>query len=129
MSALTGKVAQIIGPVLDISFDNSNGVLPNILDALEVTRPDGQVVTLECQQHVGENTVRAIAMDSTDGLSRGTEVRAIGNPITMPIGDQIYGRLFNVVGDPIDGMPDCDKTGGYAIHKDPPAFEELSTAT
>jgi F-type H+-transporting ATPase subunit beta len=129
MSALTGKVAQIIGPVLDISFDNSNGELPKILDALEVTRPDGQVVTLECQQHVGEDTVRAIAMDSTDGLSRGTEVRALGAPITMPIGDQIYGRLFNVVGDPIDGMADCDKKGGYAIHKAPPKFEELSTAT
>ncbi|MCF8463546.1 MAG: F0F1 ATP synthase subunit beta [Flavobacteriales bacterium] len=129
MSALKGKVAQIIGPVLDISFDSSNGELPKILDALEVTRPDGQVVTLECQQHVGENTVRAIAMDSTDGLSRGTEVRALGAPITMPIGDQIFGRLFNVVGDPIDGMADCDKKGGYAIHKAPPAFEELSTAT
>ncbi|HAP68516.1 MAG TPA: F0F1 ATP synthase subunit beta [Flavobacteriales bacterium] len=129
MSALTGKVAQIIGPVLDISFDSSNGELPKILDALEVTRPDGQVVTLECQQHVGENTVRAIAMDSTDGLSRGTEVRAVGAPITMPIGEQIYGRLFNVVGDPIDGMADCDKTGGYAIHQAPPKFEDLSTAT
>ena len=129
MSALTGKVAQIIGPVLDISFDNSNGELPKILDALEVTRPDGQVVTLECQQHVGENTVRAIAMDSTDGLSRGTEVRALGAPITMPIGEQVYGRLFNVVGDPIDGMADCDKTGGYPIHKNPPKFEDLSTAT
>ncbi|MGB0916263.1 MAG: F0F1 ATP synthase subunit beta [Flavobacteriales bacterium] len=129
MSALTGKVAQIIGPVLDISFDSSKGELPKILDALEVTRPDGQVVTLECQQHVGEDTVRAIAMDSTDGLSRGTEVRAVGAPITMPIGDQIFGRLFNVVGDPIDGMVDCDKKGGYAIHKAPPAFEELSTAT
>jgi F-type H+-transporting ATPase subunit beta len=68
-------------------------------------------------------------MDSTDGLSRGTEVRALGAPITMPIGDQIYGRLFNVVGDPIDGMADCDKKGGYPIHKQPPAFEELSTAT
>ncbi len=129
MSALKGKVAQIIGPVLDISFDNSNGELPKILDALEVTRPDGQVVTLECQQHVGENTVRAIAMDSTDGLSRGTEVRALGAPITMPIGEQVYGRLFNVVGDPIDGMADCDKTGGYPIHKNPPKFEDLSTAT
>jgi F-type H+-transporting ATPase subunit beta len=129
MSVLTGKVAQIIGPVLDVSFDTSNGELPKIMDALEVTRPDGQVVTLECQQHIGEDTVRAIAMDSTDGLSRGTEVRAMGAPITMPIGDQIYGRLFNVVGDPIDGMADCDKKGGYPIHKQPPAFEELSTAT
>jgi len=129
MSSQVGKVAQIIGPVLDISFDTSKGDLPKILDALEVTRPDGQVVTLECQQHIGEDTVRAIAMDSTDGLSRGTEVRAMGAPITMPIGDQIFGRLFNVVGDPIDGMADCDKKGGYAIHKAPPRFEDLSTAT
>ena len=76
MSAQTGKVAQVIGPVLDVSFNAGNTELPKILDALEVTRPDGQVVTLECQQHIGEDTVRAIAMDSTDGLSRGTEVRA-----------------------------------------------------
>ncbi|MCB9191130.1 MAG: F0F1 ATP synthase subunit beta [Flavobacteriales bacterium] len=129
MSVLTGKIAQVIGPVLDVSFHSESGELPKIMDALEVTRPDGQVVTLECQQHIGEDTVRAIAMDSTDGLSRGTEVRALGAPITMPIGDQIYGRLFNVVGDPIDGMADCDKTGGYPIHKQPPKFEDLSTST
>ncbi|MBI1286689.1 MAG: F0F1 ATP synthase subunit beta [Flavobacteriales bacterium] len=128
MSVQTGKVAQIIGPVLDVSF-TEGGELPKIMDALEVTRPDGQVVTLECQQHIGEDTVRAIAMDSTDGLSRGTEVRALGAPITMPIGDQIFGRLFNVVGDPIDGMADCDKKGGYPIHKLPPKFEDLSTST
>jgi F-type H+-transporting ATPase subunit beta len=128
MSVQIGKVAQIIGPVLDVSF-SEGGELPKIMDALEVTRPDGQVVTLECQQHIGEDTVRAIAMDSTDGLSRGTEVRALGAPITMPIGDQIFGRLFNVVGDPIDGMADCDKKGGYPIHKQPPAFEDLSTST
>jgi F-type H+-transporting ATPase subunit beta len=94
-----------------------------------VTRPDGVVVTLECQQHIGENTVRAISMDSTDGLSRGTEVRAVGRPITMPIGDQVNGRLFNVVGDAIDGLPACPKEGGYAIHKAPPRFEDLTTAT
>ncbi|TNF27925.1 MAG: F0F1 ATP synthase subunit beta [Bacteroidetes bacterium] len=128
MSVQIGKVAQIIGPVLDVSF-SEGGELPKIMDALEVTRPDGQVVTLECQQHIGEDTVRAIAMDSTDGLSRGTEVRALGAPITMPIGDQIFGRLFNVVGDPIDGMANCDKKGGYPIHKQPPAFEDLSTST
>ena len=116
MSALTGKVAQIIGPVLDISFDSSNGELPKILDALEVTRPDGQVVTLECQQHVGENTVRAIAMDSTDGLSRGTEVRAVGAPITMPIGDQIFGRLFNVVGG-TQRRKICVKRSRHSIRK------------
>ncbi len=129
MSVQTGKVSQIIGPVLDISFETENAELPKILDALEVTRPDGQVVTLECQQHIGEDTIRAIAMDSTDGLCRGTEVRAKGSAITMPIGEQIYGRLFNVVGDPIDGMVDCDKKGGYPIHREPPAFEELSTST
>jgi F-type H+-transporting ATPase subunit beta len=129
MSVMKGKVSQIIGPVMDISFDTTNGELPNIMEALEVTRPDGLVVTLECQQHIGEDTVRAIAMDSLDGVSRGTEVRSKGAPITMPIGDDIFGRLFNVVGDPIDGMKDVDKTGGYPIHRDPPKFEDLSTAT
>ena len=126
---MKGKVSQIIGPVMDISFDTTNGELPNIMEALEVTRPDGLVVTLECQQHIGEDTVRAIAMDSLDGVSRGTEVRSKGAPITMPIGDDIFGRLFNVVGDPIDGMKEVDKTGGYPIHRDPPKFEDLSTAT
>ena len=126
---MKGKVSQIIGPVMDISFDTTDGELPQIMDALEVTRPDGQVVTLECQQHIGEDTVRAIAMDSADGVSRGTEVRAMGAPITMPIGEDIFGRLFNVVGDPIDGMKDVDKKGGYPIHREPPKFEELSTST
>jgi F-type H+-transporting ATPase subunit beta len=126
---MKGKVSQIIGPVMDISFDTTNGELPNIMDALEVTRPDGQVVTLECQKHIGEDTVRAIAMDSTDGVSRGTEVRALGAPITMPIGDDIFGRLFNVVGDPIDGMKNVDKKGGYPIHREPPKFEDLTTST
>jgi F-type H+-transporting ATPase subunit beta len=129
MSVQAGKIAQIIGPVIDITFNAEGSELPKILDALEVTRPDGVVVTLECQQHIGENTVRAISMDSTDGLSRGTEVRAVGRPITMPIGDQVNGRLFNVVGDAIDGLPACPKEGGYAIHKAPPRFEDLTTAT
>jgi F-type H+-transporting ATPase subunit beta len=129
MATMKGKVAQIIGPVIDVSFDTTNGELPKILDALELTRPDGAVVTLECQQHIGEDTVRAIAMDSTDGVSRGTEVRAMGAPITMPIGDAINGRLFNVVGEAIDGLPQIPRTGGYAIHRQPPKFEDLSTAT
>lgn len=128
MSAITGKVAQIIGPVIDVSFSTENAELPKILDALELTRPDGQVITLECQQHIGEDTVRTIAMDSADGVSRGTEVRALGAPITMPIGSAINGRLFNVVGDPIDGMENVDKTGGYPIHREPPKFEDLSTS-
>lgn len=129
MAQLKGKISQIIGAVVDVSFHEEGVKLPNILDALEVTRPDGVTVVLECQQHIGEDTVRTIAMDSTDGLSRGTEVRVSGTPIKMPIGDKINGRLFNVVGDAIDGLPQVEKTGGYPIHRHPPKYEDLSTST
>ena len=129
MSAQTGKITQVIGPVIDVSFNKESGALPNIFDALEVTNQKGIKIILETQSHVGEDTVRAVAMDSTDGLSRGLEVVATGSAITMPIGDEIYGRLFNVVGDPIDGLDNVDKTGGYPIHREPPKFEELTTAT
>ena len=91
--ANTGRITQIIGPVVDVSFDIEGSTLPKILDSLEVTRPDGQVVVLECQQHLGEDRVRTIAMDSTEGLVRGMEVRDSGNPIMMPTGDGIKGRL------------------------------------
>ena len=129
MSAQTGKITQVIGPVIDVSFNKESGELPNIFDALEVTNQKGTKIILETQSHVGEDTVRAVAMDSTDGLSRGLEVIATGSAITMPIGDEIYGRLFNVVGDPIDGLDNVSKEGGYAIHREPPKFEELTTAT
>lgn len=129
MSQLKGKISQIIGAVVDVSFQGDKVKLPNILDAMEVTRPDGVNVVLECQQHIGEDTVRTIAMDSTDGLSRGTEVRASGAAIKMPIGDKINGRLFNVVGEAIDGLPQVEKANGYAIHRDPPKYEDLSTST
>jgi F-type H+-transporting ATPase subunit beta len=129
MSAQTGKITQVIGPVIDVSFNKESGELPNIFDALEVTNQKGTKIILETQSHVGEDTVRAVAMDSTDGLSRGLEVTATGSAITMPIGDEIYGRLFNVVGDPIDGLDNVSKEGGYAIHREPPKFEELTTAT
>lgn len=129
MSQSIGKIVQVIGPVVDVRFNTESNKLPNILDALEVTRPNGEVVVLECQQHVGEDTIRAIAMDSTDGLARGSEVRTLGHPITMPVGDQIKGRLFNVVGDAIDGIGAVSKAGGYSIHRDPPRFEDLSTST
>jgi len=86
-------------------------------------------IILECQQHIGEDTIRAISMDSTDGLRRGMEVVATGAAITMPVGDQIKGRLFNVVGDAIDGIGQLSKANGYPIHKMPPKFEELSTST
>jgi F-type H+-transporting ATPase subunit beta len=128
MSISTGKISQIIGPVVDVKFENAEN-LPQIYDALEIRKENGAVVVLEVQQHIGEDTVRTVAMDSTDGLSRGLVVYNTGAPITMPIGNQIKGRLFNVVGDAIDGMPNLDKKGGYAIHREPPKFEELSTST
>jgi F-type H+-transporting ATPase subunit beta len=124
-----GKIAQVIGPVIDVSFTDHGGKLPNILDALYVTRTNGQKVILECQQHIGEDTVRTIAMDSTDGLARGMEVVATGSPIKMPVGEAIKGRLFNVVGEAIDGIGNVSNENGYAIHRQPPKFEELSTAT
>ncbi|MDX1828467.1 MAG: F0F1 ATP synthase subunit beta [Lutibacter sp.] len=130
MAKVTGKVAQIIGPVIDVEF-KSESELPRIYDSLEITREDGSILVLEVQQHVGEDTVRTIAMDSTDGLSRGYEVVATGNEIKMPIGNEIYGRLFNVIGDSIDGLGDLPKTGdnGLPIHRQSPKFEELSTST
>ena len=129
MSKQVGKIAQIIGPVVDVRFDLDGGKLPNILDALEIVRGNGQKLVLEVQQHTGEDTVRTIAMDSTDGLSRGMEVTASGNKITMPTGDKIKGRLFNVVGEAIDGINTVSNENGYAIHRNPPKYEELSTST
>ena len=128
MSQNIGKVVQIIGPVVDISFP-AGAKLPNILDALVATKPDGHKLILECQQHIGEDTVRAIAMDATEGLRRGAEVESTGRGITMPVGDKIKGRLFNVVGAAIDGMPEVDNTGGNPIHRQPPRYEDLSTST
>ncbi|MBV6647366.1 MAG: F0F1 ATP synthase subunit beta [Cyclobacteriaceae bacterium] len=124
-----GKVTQVIGPVVDVSFDAESSKLPNILDGLKVTKTDGTEVVLEVQQHLGEDTVRAIAMDATDGLMRGQEVLDMGSPIKMPIGEDIKGRLFNVVGQAIDGMPQPAGDEGLPIHRHPPKFEELSTAT
>jgi len=131
MSKVIGKVAQIIGPVVDVVFDTENAVLPKIYDSLEITRPNGTILVLEVQSHVGENTVRTISMDSTDGLSRGTEVTGTGAPIQMPIGGDIYGRLFNVIGDAIDGLGDLPKAGenGLPIHRSAPKFEDLSTSS
>jgi F-type H+-transporting ATPase subunit beta len=122
----TGKISQIIGPVVDVVF-NEDVKLPNIYDALEVRNQNGDVVVLECQYDIGENRIRTIAMDSTDGLRRGLEVTERGAPISMPIGDQIRGRLFNVIGKPIDGLGDVTPEPSYPIHREPPAFDELST--
>ncbi len=121
-----GKIAQIIGPVVDVSFAD-DAHLPQIFSALEIEKENGQKIILEVQQHLGEDRVRAIAMDSTDGLVRGMKALDTGAPIKMPIGDQIKGRLFNVVGEAIDGINAVDKTGGKPIHNAPPRFDELST--
>lgn len=127
MAVATGKIVQIIGPVIDVRFESEEHI-PNILDALEVTRNNGDVVVLECQQDIGENTVRTVAMDSSDGLRRGMVVKNTGAPITMPVGEQIRGRLFNVVGTAIDGLPQLSNEKGYSIHRQPPKFEDLTTA-
>ena len=131
MSQKVGKVSQIIGPVVDVSFDTSNIELPNIYDSLEVSKDDGSTLVLEVQSHVGEDMVRTISMDSTDGLQRGQDVVSTGSPIQMPTGKEIYGRLFNVMGDSIDGMKNLPKKGesGLPIHREAPAFDQLSTST
>jgi F-type H+-transporting ATPase subunit beta len=121
-----GHVKQIIGPVVDVSF--ANETLPEIFNALEIKRTNGDVLVLEVQQHLGEDSVRAIAMDSTDGLTRGTEVVDTGRAIAMPVGIGIRGRLFNVVGQAIDGIPQPESSQVYPIHRKPPAYEELSTS-
>ncbi|MFZ4261068.1 F0F1 ATP synthase subunit beta [Sphingobacterium sp. HJSM2_6] len=121
-----GKIAQIIGPVVDVNFaDNEN--LPKIYDALYIEKENGQRVVLEVQQHLGEERVRTIAMDATEGLVRGMKVVDTGAPIKMPVGEEIKGRVFNVVGDPIDGIKSLDKSNGRSIHNVPPRFEDLST--
>jgi len=129
MAKQIGKVAQVIGPVVDVTFDLNDTSLPDIYDSLEIIRENGDKLILECQQHIGEDTVRAISMESTDGVSRGVEVAATGAPIKMPIGDAIKGRVFNVVGDAIDGMENLDNENGLPIHREAPKFEDLSTST
>lgn len=123
-----GRIKQIIGAVVDVDFSGPDSKLPEILNALEVTRPDGTKLILEVQRHLGENGVRTIAMDSTDGLMRGVECVDTGSPISMPTGDAVRGRLFNVVGEAIDGIGKVEKgKSSYVIHRKPPTYEELST--
>ena len=123
MTQINGRISQVVGPVVDVSFDtngkNSADVLPKIHDAIEVERKGEKPLVLEVEQHIGEDTVRTVAMDSTDGLQRGLEVKQTGAPICMPVGDQIKGRLLNVVGEAIDGMKDFDYTGAAPIHHAP----------
>src|ERR1700744_2492361 len=124
--ASTGKIKQIIGAVIDVQFE---GKLPEIYNALELKKSTGETLVLEVQQHLGEDSVRCIAMDGTEGLTRGMPVTDTGSAIAMPVGDGIKGRLFNVTGDPIHGLPPVSKVKARPIHSKPPAFENLSTST
>ncbi len=128
MSNTKGKISQIIGPVIDVKFEKGTE-LPRIYDAMVVRKEDGTRVVLEVQSHIGENTVRSISMDSTDGFVRGMEVLTTNAPIKMPIGEEVKGRLFNVVGEAIDGINELDSSNGLSIHRPAPKFEDLSTST
>ena len=125
-----GRIAQVIGPVVDVEFTNAGGALPKIYDALEVNFETGGEqtrLTLEVQQHLGENWVRAIAMSSTEGLSRGMEVAALGAPISVPVGEGVLGRIFNVTGDPTDGRGPVPHEKRYPIHRKAPTLLEQNT--
>ena len=119
MAQNIGKIIQVIGPVVDVSFEQEGSELPAIHDALKVKKTESDYLIIECQQHIGENTVRCIAMDATYGLKRGMEVTTTGSPIIMPKGEVALGRLLNVVGDSIDGWEQLPK-GGLNIHNEPP---------
>jgi F-type H+-transporting ATPase subunit beta len=126
---VVGKIAQVIGPVVDVDFPA--GQLPKILNALRLTNPSisdqPDNLVLEVAQHLGESTVRTIAMDSTDGLMRGTDVKDTGKPIQMPVGKEVLGRILNVVGEPVDGGPALKREKTLPIHREPPSFVDQST--
>ena len=129
MSGLIGKISQIVGPVVDVHFDLSEGSeLPRIHDSLNIKRPNGKIVVVEVQQHIGEDTVRTVAMDTTDGLRRGMDAVSTDSPISMPVGTQIRGRVMNVVGETIDGLSSLSTEGALPIHREPPKFEDLTTS-
>lgn len=125
-STHTGKIVQIIGPVLDIQFEDEQ--IPNLNNAINIQLED-RLLVAEVAQHVGDNVVRCIAMDTTDGLVRGMEAVDTGAPITVPVGEKTLGRLFNVTGDPIDGKGDVDDAPRAPIHREAPSFEEQEEAT
>lgn len=121
-----GKITQIVGAVLDIKF--TEGKLPAIYEAIHITRTNGELLVVEVAQHLGDETVRCIAMGPTDGLVRGMEAVATGSPISVPVGEETLGRIFNVTGDPIDNKPAPQGVKYMPIHRDAPSFEEQSTS-
>lgn len=124
---IIGKVTQIIGAVLDVKF--SEGQLPELNDAVKITRSDNTELTIEVAQHLGDDTVRCIAMGPTDGLVRGMDAVSTGAPITVPVGEGTLGRMFNVLGEPIDNKPAPKAKGYEPIHRPAPSFEEQATST
>lgn len=124
---IIGKVTQIIGAVLDVKF--SEGQLPELNDAVKITRSDNTELTIEVAQHLGDDTVRCIAMGPTDGLVRGMDAVSTGAPITVPVGESTLGRMFNVLGEPIDNKPAPKAKGYEPIHRPAPSFEEQATST
>ncbi|MBE6305849.1 MAG: F0F1 ATP synthase subunit beta [Bacteroidales bacterium] len=129
MSDKYGKVAQVIGPVVDVAFEGDANQLPPIYSALRIVRPDGSSLILEVEQHIGEDTVRCVAMESTDGLQRGMQVENLERPISVPTGEQLKGRLMNVIGDAIDNLPALNNENPRAIHQPAPKFEDLTIST
>lgn len=129
MSETRGKIAQVIGPVVDVIFEGDGNIIPPIYTALRIPRPDGSATILEVEQHIGEDTVRCVAMESTDGLRRGMEVENLDRPIAVPTGGQIKGRLLNVLGEAIDKLPALDRKDLRSIHQPAPEFEDLTIGT
>ena len=129
MSAKFGTVTQVIGPVIDVSFEGGKDSIPPIYSALKVERDNGETLILEVEQHIGEDTVRCVAMESTDGLRRGVQVENLGHPIAVPTGAQVKGRLLNVIGEPIDKLPELKRENMRPIHQPAPSFEELAIST
>ena len=129
MSTLTGTVTQVIGPVVDVMFEGDNNQVPPIYGALKVDRENGETLILEVEQHIGEDTVRCVAMESTDGLRRGVKADYLGRGIAVPTGAQVKGRLLNVIGEPIDHLPDLNRENLRPIHQPAPEFDELAIST
>ena len=125
-SSNVGRIVEIKGVVIDAIFSSG---LPSIYNALEISLPDGGLLVAEVQQHLGDGRVRAIAMEATDGLARGLDVVDTGGPITVPVGERTLGRIFNVLGEPVDKGDPVDEGERWPIHREPPSFESLSPTT
>ena len=129
MSSNFGKVTQVIGPVIDVSFEGGKENIPPIYTALKVERENGEELILEVEQHIGEDTVRCVAMESTDGVCRGVKVENLGRSIAVPTGSQVKGRLLNVIGEPIDHLAEISRDHLRPIHQPAPAFDDLAIST